>query len=356
MSELYTQARQFRKQLIARDTAAASDLTAAYGQIWADLEERLLALGQDMEAARARGEEVTPGWLIRQQRYRELQQQAVEQLREFADYAAERVQQEQARAIEAARRQSVELIDAAYADAPEQVRAAVNFNRLPTGAVEDLVGFASNGSPLRKLFDELGTSASAAIRRELIVGIGTGRNPKETAREIQAELGGDLVRARRIARTETLRAYRESTRRTYEANADVVKGWRWTCAKQARTCACCLAMDGQEFPSSATLDGHPNCRCTAVPVTKSWAELGFPDVPEPKRNRQNGEAWLRSQPEDVQRSVLGDRAYKAFAAGEVTLKDFVAVRHSDEWGTTRSTAGLKAAKRNAAQRKNTGGP
>lgn len=343
MSELYKKAAEFRKQLLARDAAAADDLTEAYAQVWDRLSAQLATLEEEIAAARERGETISPGWLLRQERYRELIRQAEAELAEYGEFAGERVQQEQAAAIEAARSDAPALMEAAQADAPETVRAAVSFNQLPVGAVEDLVGFASNGTPLRKLFDGFGESASATIRRELTVGIATGRHPRQTARVIQGELGGDLVRARRIARTETLRAYRESTRRTYEANADVIQGWRWTAAKQRRTCPACLAMDGTIHLVTESLDGHPNCRCVMVPLTRYT------------RPRETGAEWLKRQPADVQRDILGAKGQKLFAAGEVQLADFVGRKESAEWGSMRHTHSLAAAQKAAQERKQSAG-
>lgn len=62
------------------------------------------------------------------------------------------------------------------------------------------------------------------------------------------------MRALRISRTEMLRAYREATRRNYQANGDIVPGWRWLCAKQPRTCAARLAMDGTHKCRDQTAD------------------------------------------------------------------------------------------------------
>lgn len=350
MADLYRLAAEHRSRLIARDAAVGDELAQAYGRIWRDLQAQLDTLDADIRAAERRGEQITQSWLLKRRRLETLQRQAAEQLEQFAEFASERVREEQAAAVTAAQAEARALLQAAYADAPEAVRAAVAFDALPAGAVESLVGFASNGSPLRALFDGFGERASAAIRSDLTRGIAEGWNPKKTARRLQEHLGGDLVRAQRIARTETLRAYRESTRRTYEANADVVPRWRWTAPKQARTCAACLAMDGQEFPVSEPMQSHPNCRCTMTPVTPTWAELGFPDIPDTRRKRETGAEWLRRQPADVQRRVLGERGQAAFAAGEVELVDFVAERYSEEWGLTRSAASLKAARAAAARR------
>ncbi len=77
---------------------------------------------------------------------------------------------------------------------------ANSFAQLPDAALTDLVGFLRDGSPLRK---------------ELVSGLGAGLGSREIGRRIRSSLGGDLTRSLRISRTEVLRAYRESTRRSF---------------------------------------------------------------------------------------------------------------------------------------------
>jgi len=100
---------------------------------------------------------------------------------------------------------------------------SVSFTRLSREAFTDLVGFTSDGTPLRTLLDELGAEASQAVRDALITGMATGENPRSIARRVKEAFGGDLVRALRVSRTETMRAYRTAAVRNYKANDDVVK-------------------------------------------------------------------------------------------------------------------------------------
>jgi len=108
-----------------------------------------------------------------------------------------------------------------------------------------------------------------ALTRGLALGLG----PEVIRRLIQQMMGMVLTRALRIARTEMLRAYREAARRNYQANSDVVKGWIWHSALNERTCAACWAMHGTVHRLEERLDDHVGGRCTAVPLTKTWAEL-----------------------------------------------------------------------------------
>lgn len=350
MANLYALADQFRQRLADRDARTAEALLRAYDDVLGRLDAALLDLTQEIERAAARGETISQSWLFRRDRLETLQREARQQMDGYADAVTERVTRDQAAVVVAAQTEAAELVTAAYATAPEAIRAAVAFNALPASAVESLVGFASNGTPLRALLDGFGEHASQAMRRELVAGIAQGWNPKRVAKQLRAHLDEDAARALTIARTEMGRAQLESTRRLYEANADIVPRWRWTCGKQARTCACCLALDGREFPVSEPMRPHPNCRCVMTPVRASWEELGFAGVPDTRKKRETGAEWLARQPAKVQRKVLGVKAQAAYASGEVELGDFIAVRDDAEWGPMYYAAPLQAARKAAEQR------
>jgi SPP1 gp7 family putative phage head morphogenesis protein len=128
-----------------------------------------------------------------------------------------------------------------------------------------------------------------------------------------------------IARTETLRAYREASRLTYEQNADVVQSYVWVAALSRRTCAACLALHGQEFPLAEPFGTHPNCRCTLVPRLRG----------EANPVEETGEDWLSRQPAATAEVVLGRTGAAAWQEGAVGLSDFVGERQSAGYGTTR---------------------
>lgn len=207
------------------------------------------------------------------------------------------------------------------------------------------MGFTSDGTPLRALLDALGAEASQAVRETLIAGLATGENPRAIARRVKGEFDGNLARALRVARTETLRAYRTAALRNYRANDDVVKGWIWLAAVQGRgagrTCASCWAMHGTTHSLDEIMDDHPNGRCAAAPWVRSWAELGFEGLPEWSETPKGVDLFARLTPQEQDR-VLGAAGGAAYRAGAVKMEQFVGVRYSARWGSLRYARSLTA--------------
>jgi len=179
------------------------------------------------------------------------------------------------------------------------------------------------------------------VRDALGTGAAAGQNPRTITRQIRQALGGNLVRALTIACTEVMRAYRESSRRSYQANSDVVKGWIWHSALGTRTCPACWAMHGTFHRLDEQLDDHPNGRCAMVPVTKTWQELGFKGIPEARRQIETGADLFEKLPDADKEKVLGKAGFQAYKAGKLKLGDFVGRKRSREWGSMRYTRSLR---------------
>lgn len=263
MPNLYALNTQFRAELIAGEERAADALVSRYGIAWRTIKDNLDQLLAQIEQERAAGKTVSGAWLRRQERYERLLADAEREVGEFARYASQAAQQQQQAAVAAGLNAAPQLA-AASTNTPFVL---VNWNRLPTEAFRDLVGFTADGTPLSKLLGSLGPRAARSIQGELLSGLAQGKGIRHVARQIEGELGGDLVRARLIARTETLRAYRESSIRSYGANPRVCKKWRWTASRSRRTCGMCLAMDGREFPLDVPFGSHPQCFPAGAVVT-----------------------------------------------------------------------------------------
>lgn len=323
MADIYDVAAQFRRELQRRELRACADLVKRYGQAWQRIRSEIMDVTARYYEALGDGREPKLSWLYEFDRLQVLRQQVEREIAQYAQWADGRVQVEQWEAIQAGHR---------YASASigrEVAEVGVAFGRLPNEAFIDLVGFTSGGAPLKALLAELGPEASEAVAQGLITGLAVGHGPREIAREIRDALGGNLARALRISRTETQRAFRESTRRDYEKSS-VVEGWEWFSALDNRTCPMCLAMHGTIHPKSERLDDHPNGRCVMLPVVRG----------EDYGQRETGEEWFEKQDEATQRQVLGNAAYEAYKSGEVRLSDFVGQRQNEDWGTTRYTRSL----------------
>lgn len=315
MPDIYRTAQQFKRELLNRERKAAMRMVRFYGLGYARISAALNKLTAQIEDARAAGEPVNPSWLYRQDRYFALLIQTTREIGTFADRANELVTAGQRRAVDQALDDSKKLVKATAA----QEGISVTFNQVPKAAVENLAGNLADGSPLKRLFDELPRRARAIVENGLVEGIVLGRNPRAIATDIREGLGGNLRRALTISRTEVLRAYREATLDVYEENSDIVEGWYWVASLSGNTCAACIALHGTFHPLSESMDTHPNCRCTQVP--------GFEDHARPF---QRGTTWFREQPAAVKQEILGTlAAYDAYRQGKVGLEDFVGRRRSE---------------------------
>lgn len=183
----------------------------------------------------------------------------------------------------------------------------------------------------------LSEEATAAMKSAIIRGVAIGENPRDTARamlkKVNGQFEGGRRRAENIARTEMMDAFRASAKQRDEELSHLLKGWEWRSALNDRTCIACLGMNGREFPLDEPGPlGHPSCRCTRVPVTKTWAELGF-DVKEPVNPNAppTGPEWLEQQPEAVQRQIMGKKRYEAWKAGEFPPEQWAVRRENPAW-------------------------
>ena len=317
-------AQRHRDALLRMERGAASQMVRAYGGIWVRLRREIEDVLSRYEGTQGADAQTSLDWLLDQDRLQRLLQQTERQINRFAAVADGRIKRGQRAAIEAAQASAQAMVQT-------QAGLQIEWNRLPTEMIETLVGTTANGSPLRALLDQLGPHASASVRKGLIEGMGLGENPRSVAERIRRSLGGNLAKALTISRTEMLRAAREASRQSYLANSDILDGWKWLSAKQTRTCAMCLAMDGTLHALEEVLDDHPNGRCTSIPVVK-----GAPPV-----EWESGSAWFAKQDEATQRSMLGGASFEAYHAGAIALGDFVGQTSTAAWGTTRYSKSLE---------------
>lgn len=331
MSDPYTVANRFRRQIADREPAAMARLMSAYRPVEADLLARIEAFTAKMvnwQAANP-GQPIPPGWLFEQRRLQTLKTQLTSTLAGLTESVGGIVTDEQRAAVRAAERQAKAL--------------GLDIFKLPTPAIRNLVGFTGDGAPLRELLDTLGPQAGQIVEDALKVGVAQGWTPDRIAAHARRQLRGVAANdetprlARRlatIARTETQRAFSEATRETYIQNG--VTHYRWLSSRQpGRTCAACWALDGQLFEVEKPMPKHVNCRCVMVPELNPFSE-------KPRDIVSSGETHFLKLSEEDQRRVLGDAKWAAYASGDVpTLEDFISVDSSPKWGESRREASLK---------------
>jgi SPP1 gp7 family putative phage head morphogenesis protein len=358
---IYELAERHRAALLAQDAAASARMVEAYATAWQSIRRGIGQVIRDAAKAQAgldaiRAEAPDDGKRVRraiakleqklllQARYRALLTQTADALGQASTVAADAVTDAQRAVVGRAEEEAKAAVLASLGPEPvpgAELGITARWNRVPQEAVEALVGQMGDGSPLGRVFTSFAGADAQAVRDRLLIGLVKGFNPNKIAEGVNKAIGGSLARATTIARTETLRSYRIAALDNYEANDDVVTGWRWHAHLGPRTCAACIAMHGKVFPLTTEFGSHPNCRCAPVPVTATWEELGFgTGIPEPPTG-PTGAEWLAQQDADTQREVLGAK-YEAYRTGTISLKQVVGYRNDPEWGPTRWERSAKA--------------
>lgn len=199
--------------------------------------------------------------------------------------------------------------------------------------------------------EPLAPDALDAVKASLIRAIPAGWSPEKAAREVlkrtRSSFNGGLGRAMRIARTEMLDAHRAANHQQMRDNP-AVASWLWWAELDGSTCPSCIAQHGTEHPLDE--DGphdHPNGRCTALPKTQTWADLGFPGLDEPEDIRPTAEDWIRDNPEEAVRALGPDR-YQLLMDGRISLSDLSTLHQNDGWRDSYQATSLSDLRKAAA--------
>lgn len=188
---------------------------------------------------------------------------------------------------------------------------------------------------IEKATDPLPDDIQTLMKRELVRGIAVGANPRETARRMvrqsEGRFNGGLTRALTIARTETISAHNAGAFEVDKLNTGIMAGWVWGASLNARTCIACLSRHGTEYPvTEPGPEGHQNCRCTRIPQTRSWSDLGF-DVEEPPSALQDSEQWFDNLTPATQRSIMGPERLRLYQDGQIGWQDLSKVQDNPGW-------------------------
>ncbi len=160
--------------------------------------------------------------------------------------------------------------------------------------------------------------------------------------KIGGEIGKTIAfRAGMIARSEIQYVSNQVTRAIYLENQDILKGVQFLATLDNRTCMVCASKDGKNFyykegqdHNGPILPLHPSCRCTYMPITKSWKELGS-KVPEHiskntrlpftgrPTDRITYDKWFRGLKKSEQIDILGAKKWVLFNKGDLKLTQMV---------------------------------
>jgi len=291
MSDILKSAERFKRSLLKGNDKAIRRLQRVYGASYKRLNSDLAAVTKLINEAQAAGkhavaravgsnvalasDEFTIDWLMRQARYNELLRQIEREVSTFSKQAIAETLAEQRRGVEAGQTSASELLKESLGPVPRRFvgKIAVIWNRAPSEALKNLVGFLADGSPLDYKFAGMPKAVADGVRDTIASGFEAGWNPRKIAREVRRTYDGGLQNGLVTCRTEAMRAYRTASHETYAANSDVCSGWIRLAAMNGRTCMACMAQNGTFHTLDEVLTDHPTGRCCAVPSTRSWAEI-----------------------------------------------------------------------------------
>jgi len=219
-------------------------------------------------------------------------------------------------------------------------RAFLQYNHQ---AALQMVARLSQGTPLRKIL-EANTPDVIAASQAFIEAILKGENPRVLRDKLYKQWGMTYVRAETMARTEIISSYRDSNIWRYK-QTKIVDMWEWSATRDDRTCPVCIFLDGQVFSLDTPFATHPNCRCSPLPVTKTWKELGI-DIPESRPDiGLRGQDWFNSISETRQRKILHPQKFDLWKSGAITLEDLVDLYDHPVYGPSREERSIKELKR-----------
>ena len=209
-------------------------------------------------------------------------------------------------------------IRASYLDAG---KVGAYFDLLPIEAVDAMIGYGGNGTPLNKLLVQDYPQSAIELTQALIDGTAKGINPRQVARNMSDAMAGNLNRALVIARSEQLRPFRQASRQQM-IESGVVEGYIRRCALNLHTCEACLAMDGNEYSTDELMEVHPCDRCFMQPKIKGLIPIQV----------ETGEQWFSRQSESAQREILGAGKFDAWRSGQFEFKQLASRYVDSEWG------------------------
>jgi SPP1 gp7 family putative phage head morphogenesis protein len=306
------------------------DLVAAWADAWDEVAPDLTAAILEQLVA---DQSITRAQLLRSTRLRKALTVVKGQLETLSGQAGVRIVADLQDVIDTAGAAQASVIDSQLPPDADQLVDLDAWSRVDADQIDAIV--TRSTEQITSLARPIPAEQYTILRRELIRGIAAGSNPRETARRImrrtEGRFNGGLTRALVIARTETLDAHRQAARLGRLQHADVLGGWTWLAKLDTRTCPSCWAQHGSVHPIDASgPDDHQQGRCTAMPTTKSWKDLGI-DIEEPPSLLPDAAEQFGALSPAEQLEILGPARHQAWTRGEFPMDSWSVRRTTDGW-------------------------
>lgn len=206
------------------------------------------------------------------------------------------------------------------------------------------IGGPSGGSLLEPWFEDMTATEIKRVQGEIRLGYAQGETTSSIVRRIRGTKAagysdGALAITKRNADTVTKTALQhaamQSRGEVWKKNDAVVKKRRIVATLDKRTSTTCRSLDGQEFPldKGPKPPFHANCRTSETAVlAKKYADLSK-DRTRAERDPETGDIgrvnadksyydWLKTQPANVQNSIIGPTRGKLLRDGGISAERF----------------------------------
>lgn len=306
-SPVIREVQRARQAMLARDAAMLNRVVREYMRVFRELQAEMRAL---LDAIRMG--EIDKAGLGRLAALEALSKRIETEVTRYAHDLAEQLNDAMRLEIEMA---GIDAFGLAQAGLSEMDLAAL-WNTARPEQVFAMFGFTTPEGPLAAMLrNQFGRSVAEMIRQQLIAGFIRGMHPNRVAALLARATGIGLDWALNFTRTAMIWAYRAGTWQTYMNNSQVVRGWYWWAALDERVCMGCVAKHGSFHPVTEILADHHRGRCTQVPKTATYAELGLTGLEETPLNIQAGEEWFRGLSAAQQQKMMGGAMWRAWQDG-----------------------------------------
>jgi hypothetical protein len=319
----------WRQRIVRENEALARRLQAAYARTLPRLRTEIDVLDRRLRDLYAANGDISTQELRDLREWKALLTTIEAETRDFAVIARNETAQGQQRAISAGASAAQEMAQSTSGRLGPAVATA--WNRPDPAALERLINYV-DGAALRTEFAQFGARAAEQFADVMLTAVAQGKNPLALARIMEMWLGVPYAQAENLARTTQLWSYRSATHAAYRANSEVVTGWLWYSAADARTCISCWDQHGSVHSVNEMLDDHHRGRCVPVPIVRGtrWAD-----------DFERGPERFDALDASVQRRIMGGAMYAAWRAGEVRWGEFSRPYQDNVFGEMLRAASLR---------------
>jgi SPP1 gp7 family putative phage head morphogenesis protein len=205
--------------------------------------------------------------------------------------------------------------------APKKIWAAASFGSYSENGHETFETY------LNGLSDNLYKTWDTQVRAGYLTGMTAKQINRTVLGSVDGLEPGQMQALRRSLETNTrtmVASMAEAARdAVYRENASLFSGYRYVATLDSRTCAVCGSSDGvvyKEIEDAPKLPQHHSCRCLLTPVVKGMEELDEDDTRAsadgPVSATMTYSDWLKTQPDEVVRDILGPTRFEIFKMGK----------------------------------------